>query len=172
MRTASNRAVTLGLLREIREQFRLDLDGVHGAAHWGRVYRLGAHLATQTGADIRVVELFAFLHDSQREDEWTDHGHGARASDYARWLHRRCAFELDAKALRLLIAACDGHSDGGLEADITVQVCWDADRLDLGRVGIRPDPKRLCTQPAQCPLYIESAWHWSRGGRRGPALQV
>lgn len=28
------------------------------------------------------------------------------------------------------------HSDGYTEGDITVQVCWDADRLDLGRVGI------------------------------------
>jgi uncharacterized protein len=30
--------------------------------------------------------------------------------------------------------------------NITVQTCWDADRLDLGRVGIKPDPKRLFTE--------------------------
>ena len=34
--------------------------------------------------------------------------------------------------------------DGG---DITVQCCWDADRLDLGRV--MPDPRRLCTDAAK-----------------------
>lgn len=26
-----------------------------------------------------------------------------------------------------------------------VQACWDADRLDLGRVGIIPDPERMGT---------------------------
>ena len=33
--------------------------------------------------------------------------------------------------------------------DLTVMACWDADRLDLGRVGIRVDPKRLFTTTAQ-----------------------
>lgn len=166
---AAHPLVTSELLVEIRRQFRIDLEGIHGATHWGRVHRHGMYLARLTGADHRVVELFAFLHDSQREDEWEDPGHGARASEYARWLVRRGALELDAQALALVTTACDGHSDGGLEADITVQVCWDADRLDLGRVGIRPDPRRLCTAAARCPRYIEAAWRWSRGGRR-PAI--
>jgi hypothetical protein len=30
--------------------------------------------------------------------------------------------------------------------DVTIQTCWDADRLDLGRVGIRPDPARMGTE--------------------------
>jgi uncharacterized protein len=30
-----------------------------------------------------------------------------------------------------------------------MQVCWDADRLDLGRVGIIPKPDRLCTNAAR-----------------------
>lgn len=34
-------------------------------------------------ADLLVVELFALLHDSQRENEWTDPGHGDRAADFA-----------------------------------------------------------------------------------------
>ncbi len=29
--------------------------------------------------------------------------------------------------------------------DLTIQSCWDADRLDLGRVGIVVRPARLCT---------------------------
>ena len=40
--------------------------------------------------------------------------------------------------MELLIEACKYHSDGFTEADITVQTFRDADRLDLGRVGIRP----------------------------------
>ena len=54
----------------------------------------------------------------------------------------RCRFEL-------LYDACAHHTDGLTEADITVQVCWDADRLDLGRVGMIPAPKKLCTAAAK-----------------------
>ena len=38
----------------------------------------------------------------------------------------------------------------------TIQTCWDADRLDLGRVGITPDPSWLCTEAAKRPEVI--AW--------------
>ena len=146
------------LLTEIRRQFRLDWAGHHGFPHWARVYRHGLYVGRAVGADLRVVELFAFLHDSQRQNEYTDPEHGHRAADYACWLHARHRFELDRSALALLVAACQGHSDGHLEADPTVMTCWDADRLDLGRVGIKPDPRRLCTEPARDGDYIERAW--------------
>jgi uncharacterized protein len=45
----------------------------------------------------------------------------------------------------LLTEACRLHTDGLLDGDVTVQTCWDADRLDLGRVGITPRFDRLCT---------------------------
>jgi hypothetical protein len=35
-------------------------------------------------------------------------------------------------------------------------VCWDADRLNLWRVGIKPDPRFLSTQPARSVERI--AW--------------
>jgi uncharacterized protein len=38
-----------------------------------------------------------------------------------------------------------------------VQTCWDADRLDLGRVGIIPRPDRLCTEEARDPVLFERA---------------
>ena len=49
----------------------------------------------------------------------------------------------------LLYEACAGHTDGDTKADITIQTCWDADRLDLGRVGIMPAPEKLCTAAAK-----------------------
>jgi uncharacterized protein len=38
---------------------------------------------------------------------------------------------------------------GSTDGDLTVQTCWDADRLDLGRVGICPQSERLCTAAAK-----------------------
>lgn len=61
----------------------------------------------------------------------------------------------------LLVEACTGHSDGGVEADVTVQTCWDADRLDLGRVGIKPDAKYLCTAAAKDPVMMQRAYQSS-----------
>ena len=72
--------------------------------------------------------------------------------------------EINAPGMRLLREACEGHSAGHVDADPVVQVCWDADRLDLGRVGIRPDPRLLCTLPARQSEYIERAWHRARRG--------
>lgn len=152
--------ITKQLIAEIRDQFRITWDGHHGAPHWARVRHHGLYLGRQLGADLRVVELFAFLHDSQRRNEYTDHGHGLRASAYAATLRQRGLFELDDTAFELLTAACNGHSDGYMDGDITVQVCWDSDRLDLGRVNIKPDIRRLCTQPARDENYINKAWQW------------
>jgi uncharacterized protein len=44
-----------------------------------------------------------------------------------------------------------------MHPDITIQTCWDSDRLDLGRVGITPHPRRLCTEAAKRPTTIKWA---------------
>jgi hypothetical protein len=38
-----------------------------------------------------------------------------------------------------------------------VRACWDADRLDLWRVRITPDPRRLATAEAQSPEVFDAA---------------
>ena len=162
------RMVTPALVREIRNQFRLDWQGIHGAPHWARVYAHGQAIGTVVGADLRVCELFAFLHDARRMDDGMDPEHGARAADYAAWLRRKGYFELEETAFALLHQACSGHSEGRVHAHLTVQVCWDSDRLDLARVGMTPAARYLCTDVAKEPERIAAAVEWSRKeGRRG-----
>ena len=67
--------------------------------------------------------------------------------------------------MELLTYACSYHTDGLTEADVTVQTCWDADRLDLGRVGKRPLADKLCTPAARDPAVIEWAWERSQQGQ-------
>ena len=107
-----------------------------------------------------MIELFAFLHDSRRLNDGHDPEHGLRAAEFARSL-AGSAFELEPVDLELLMTACRDHSDGRNEGDRTVLTCWDADRLDLGRVGIRPRPDLLCTDAARDPGILEWAYQRS-----------
>ena len=114
----------------------------------------GLRLAETNGADRLVVALFAVFHDAcRRNDDW-DPEHGPRASTLVEKVGHLVP-ELDAGRRRLLVEACHGHTNGGVHADPTIGACWDADRLDLGRVGIRPRPDLLSTEPARAPEMIE-----------------
>ncbi len=66
-------------------------------------------------------------------------------------------FNLDWTRLGLLIEACEGHDRVMLSSDPTVGTCWDADRLDLDRVGIVPHPSYISTEAARRPGLIKAA---------------
>jgi uncharacterized protein len=117
---------------------------VHGPDHWRRVERNGILLASRTGADVSVVRLFSLFHDSQRENDGTDDGHGARGAEYASTLRGKL-FELSDERFELLRYACVWHTDGMHNPDATIGTCWDADRLDLGRVGVIPSSEFMST---------------------------
>ena len=154
--------ITQRLIAFARNEFRLDWDGIHGAPHWSRVRHNGLLLAERTGANTRVVEYFAFLHDLGRENDYYDSEHGFRAAAIAVNIAGDL-IDVSNEELDLLTEACCGHSDGHLIADVTVMTCWDADRLDLGRVGIRPDPRRLCNDAARHPELLLEAYERSMG---------
>jgi uncharacterized protein len=52
----------------------------------------------------------------------------------------------------------------------TIQACWDADRLDLGRVGTTPDPARLWTAAARDPEMFRWAGQRSGGDSVPPVV--
>ena len=79
--------------------------GFHGKDHWLRVLKNGREVASATGANLRVVELFAVIHDSKRENEDYDPDHGRRAAEYARTL-QGVWFSLETAELELLCHAC------------------------------------------------------------------
>jgi uncharacterized protein len=120
----------------------------------------GRRLSNITGAKTHVVELFAVFHDSQRINEGIDDGHGRRGADLAREL-RGIVFELADEDFDLLIQACDLHTEGYMDGDVTIRTCWDTDRLDLGRVGTTPRAERLCTEGARDPNFMK--WAVKRG---------
>ncbi|HSB89431.1 MAG TPA: HD domain-containing protein [Anaerolineales bacterium] len=147
----------------IRRQYVLPWDGLHGVTHWGRVLENGRRLAGETGADLDVLLLFCLFHDACRFNDGWDKGHGRRGADLAASL-RGEAFDLEPRRFDRLYQACALHTDGLTEGDITLQTCWDADRLDLARASIFPRPDRLCTPAARRAEII--AWATERSLKR------
>jgi uncharacterized protein len=122
---------------------------LHGPEHWLRVMALGAQLCLETpGADPHVVDLFAALHDTQRLNDGYDPDHGRRAADLALRL-RGDIFDATEEQMYLLLRALTEHADGFVTSDLTIGCCWDADRLDLPRVGIQPILELLSTTAAR-----------------------
>jgi uncharacterized protein len=142
---------TADIIHRVLKDYSLPVRGMHGVVHWARVMENGLRLAEELGADADIVTLFALIHDSRRINEDRDPGHGLCGAELARSL-RGTLVRLDDRQFQLLHDACRLHTDGLTDGDLTVQVCWDADRLDLGRVGIRPDPHRLCTDAGRAMI--------------------
>jgi len=163
----------LYFLRKIAPQYKLKPNGAHGLSHWARVLENGLRLAEIEGGDTTVISLFAIFHDACRHNQAWDPGHGERGAVLAGTLLKGYP-GVSQEQLQLLQYACSTHTDGETEAGSTVQICWDADRLDLLRVLIKPSPDRLCTNAAKTteiltwankrarskhsPEYVSSEW--------------
>lgn len=141
--------ISKALIEAIVDQYAQPREGRHGLPHWARVLENGRLLTDCTDADITVVELFAVFHDAGRQNEAFDPNHGARGAELARQFHKKGLITLDEGQLGLLTHACEAHTDGLITGNLTVRVCWDSDRLDLGRAGIRPAQGLLCTGAAR-----------------------
>jgi uncharacterized protein len=125
-------------------QFPLGIHSIHGPSHWKQVEKNGLLIAKETGAEETIVRLFSMFHDSRRENEKIDNGHGIRGAELAKSM-KGIYFDLQDDSFEILMEACRYHTDGQPTSNITIATCWDADRLDLPRVGIIPDPDRMGT---------------------------
>ena len=135
-------------LPDIAQQYRLDPGHAHGLSHWARVFENGLKLVELEGGDPTVISLFAIFHDACRHNQFRDFGHGVRAARLAEKLLTDHPL-VSSRQLELLIKACSDHTNGLTRSDISIQICWDSDRLDLARVGIMPHPRKLCTRTAK-----------------------
>lgn len=83
---------------------------------------------------------------------------GKRVADILPQL-RGSLFNVSEKQFAQLSDAIRWHSDGLRSNDVTIQSCWDADRLDLARVGIYPDAHFLSHTGS---VHIEAASEMAR----------
>ena len=135
------------IIQEIRDfvRSRWTLGELHGINHWDRVYAYGQQLLTPD-VDPLVVALFAYLHDSCRTEDGYDTTHGARAAEWIDTLRESYLKSLSEVQIRMLKEACRLHTTTQRTGNPTIDDCFDADRLDLWRAGITPDPEKMATE--------------------------
>lgn len=151
---------------------------LHGFRHWLTVLDNGLQIIEATPAfrsyNLKfVMILFALFHDIRREGEGECQEHGKAGAMFLRSLPMLELLDnLGAapEVIRLAAFACECHTIcsvpddsiilragapspvGGVLSETEVALvgaCLDADRLDLGRVGIHPHPYYLSTQAAK-----------------------
>ena len=70
--------------------------------------------------------------------------------------------DLSDEQIAKLKRACELHTIEHRTGDITIDTCFDADRMDLLRVGIIPDPIRMATKRGAelvADPYYEKYYH-------------
>lgn len=118
-----------------REFFSGDASG-HDWHHTDRVRRQAVQLAGKEGADSRVCEIAALLHDVADDKFYHEKGTGMK--DVAHFLAEAGAAELTADHVLAVIDTVSFKGGNNKQpATIEAQVVQDADRLDaIGAVGI------------------------------------
>jgi uncharacterized protein len=104
----------------------------HGPRHWRDVVRVAYLLNHMFEIDLELTFLFALFHDSQRENEYDDPDHGARAAALLEMFIARGDIPKSAEKLLPILVE---HDKGTVSNDPLTGVCWDSDRLTLWRVG-------------------------------------
>ena len=107
--------------------------------------RNGLLLATDD-VNIRVVRLFAYLHDHKRLSDGWDLEHGRRAAENLDNIRQILLSELTDDEFVMLKRACMEHTIIHRTGIPTIDACFDADRMDLPRVGYMPDPVRMASE--------------------------
>lgn len=137
---------------------------IHDISHWKRVAVNGKLLCEcferrtpwftrkfKEKPNLRVITLFAFLHDSHRVDDGCDMEHGPRAAKAISEIRNTLLSYLSDKEFWQLQEAIKYHTSATSHPDVTVATCFDADRLDLVRIGIQPNPQYMATP---CGKYL------------------
>jgi uncharacterized protein len=130
------------LLAEARNGALLAHEKMHGEPHWRGVAWAGLKIR-EVFPSIRgdLLTAFAVLHDCRRETDDRDPEHGDRA---ARVAVRSGTLKrlVGAEGRELVAEACRLHERGQTRPETpTIGACWDADRVNLVRLGFRLDTR-------------------------------
>lgn len=140
---------------------------LHGVAHWTRVHRYGLLLADTlelSSTQKIAIALFGWTHDLARTNDGGGNQHSIDGADYVVDVTNTLFSNFPRDTLDIVRCAIYYHSDGmtaeealyqhSLKDNLTwsrddilntLGCCWDADRLDLLRLGIAPQESKMST---------------------------
>ena len=95
--------------------------------------------------DKDVVQWFAYLHDIMNNGINNDN-HGEKAANYIDEVRNIYLQDLSESQIEKLKKACALHSTTIATGDITIDVCFDADRLDSPKFDRVTDPEKMATR--------------------------
>lgn len=156
------------------ENFQLDpTSNIHGVPHWDRVAKNARLLVSrlETGASLDICMWFAYLHDCMRDTDHDDPQHGQRAASLATDVWTAGRLPLNVEDFELLRIALADHSAGYTTGHLLMRICWDADRLDLPRVGTMPEPAKMCTTVGRKLAQIMTPTKVDRGAYVAPQFR-
>ena len=144
---------------EQRVDFSLKDSEYHTRAHCARVLLHALLIAEKMGLSQELWEVLgaaAVFHDTRRQDDWLDVGHGQRAAEYYKEFCRTNPLVYDERVYRII--AYHDREDALGEAALSdlehgvllYRIFKDADALDRFRLGEKAlDEDMLRTAPAR-----------------------
>ncbi|MHB9031383.1 MAG: HD domain-containing protein [Candidatus Latescibacterota bacterium] len=133
---------------------------IHGLEHLRRVACTAGRIALWENEDMKAAVVGGFLHDCARVNDGGGQEHAYDSAIIAEEVLRRHFPELDADRV---VFAIHHHAAGLIAEDLLVGAIWDADRLDLVRLGVRVRTELLSTRIAKRVVGIRnsvSEYHW------------
>lgn len=128
--------------------------GLHGFGHIERVVEYAKLIAKkECPGKYEDIIVGAYLHDVGRIDDSENNEHALKSAEIAEFLISRHWPWLDKKKI---VEAIKYHADGDVTDDHVIGAIWDADRLDLDRIGKVIDCNLLSTKTAKKILSKKS----------------
>jgi len=144
--------------------FFLSSSSLHTKNHCARVLLYALTIGDQLGLtdkDMDALGAAAVFHDSRRQDDWMDVGHGQRAADYYREYCHENQQPMDERTY-FIMAFHDRDDELGIakieesrveNGILLYRIFKDSDGLDRYRLGPNAlDTNMLRTVPADCSL--------------------
>ena len=168
------------LIKKLESYCRLKDSKLHGAGHWVRVHRFGKLLSDKCNLRPELedcVETFSLTHDLARNLDGFEEDHGGNSALLFNKIRNELFPDLSNNQVEVIKIAIHYHSDGmtseeayykGLFDHIdlfgddlinTIGCCWDADRLDLLRLGRHPRPELMSTEHWEDVLPLAEKIH-------------
>lgn len=123
---------------------------IHGYSHFLRVKHNILLLGNSYKLEQSNLELFAFYHDILRFNDGDDPDHGKRGSELFKKntelnIQKKRGLFISQEMIEKICFACENHTTMLRSGDKLIDICFDADRLDLMRIGVKPDPSKMAT---------------------------